>query len=500
MVKNLDLITALRTTELHLPFTVPLEIKQKDNNIEHTTLECLEILRHLPGRRVVCRATYQDRQVLAKLFIHKGKARRDYQQELDGYQLLAQNEHKENTTEEIVTPQLVAHGTFSTGGFFVLFQYIDDCVQLQGTLPPTLNATAKQAIDSLMQSVATMHNLKVQQIDLHLNNFLQKANKLYTIDCGDISQLKHNKKKQLRQIHKNIADLLSQLPISYNSSLEEFIKTYQQASNNASQLSTAKIKQHMTKWRKWRLKNYLKKSSRTCTEFIAEKSWHQFRVYRREYSNSEWLECYANVDQLAEESLRLKDGNSATVAQTTCDGINIVIKRYNIKNFKHLLSRFWRPSRAWRTWQNAQRLNVLGIATPQPIAIIERRWGYFRSQAYYISIHEPAPDTLTIYDPSKHTTNRQQLMATQHLRNFQQLFRTMQYAKISHGDMKGNNFLLSENNLSVIDLDAMRFHHCQYGFNRAFAKDMDRFLRNWSPDSPIQQQVRQMIDNMKQQN
>jgi hypothetical protein len=55
-------------------------------------------------------------------------------------------------------------------------------------------------------------------------------------------------------------------------------------------------------------------------------------------------------------------------------GRTLVIKRYNIKGFAHWLKRFWRPSRAWHSWREGNRLAFLGIATPKPLAVLEKRF------------------------------------------------------------------------------------------------------------------------------
>jgi hypothetical protein len=78
----------------------------------------------------------------------------------------------------------------------------------------------------------------------------------------------------------------------------------------------------------------------------------------------------------------IKAGNTATVARLYVDGEAFVVKRYNIKSWQHAMGRMWRPTRAQRAWQNAHRLRMLGIATFKPIALIERRLGPMRRDAY----------------------------------------------------------------------------------------------------------------------
>jgi hypothetical protein len=55
----------------------------------------------------------------------------------------------------------------------------------------------------------------------------------------------------------------------------------------------------------------------------------------------------------------------------------------------------------------------------------------------------------------------------------------MRREKISHGDMKATNFVISHGQLVVLDLDALRQHSDQSGFERAFRRDLRRFFQNW---------------------
>jgi serine/threonine-protein kinase RIO1 len=52
-------------------------------------------------------------------------------------------------------------------------------------------------------------------------------------------------------------------------------------------------------------------------------------------------------------------------------------------------------------------------------------------------------------------------------------------ANISHGDMKATNFIVTDNGLELIDLDAMRIHVTREKTIAAIKTDIDRLLRNW---------------------
>jgi len=154
---------------------------------------------------------------------------------------------------------------------------------------------------------------------------------------------------------------------------------------------------------------------------------------------------------------------------------NWVIKRYNIKNFWHGLRRCLKPSRAWVSWGNAHRLTISGIATPKAIAVIEKRFGPLRWGAYYVCEHIDAPDAAKdLYNTTP------ELIATNiTIQNFIDMFATWHYSGICHGDCKATNFLISNQQPWVIDLDVMREFKSRQSFLRHYRIDRKRFLHNW---------------------
>ena len=52
-------------------------------------------------------------------------------------------------------------------------------------------------------------------------------------------------------------------------------------------------------------------------------------------------------------------------------------------------------------------------------------------------------------------------------------------SRISHGDLKATNFVMSAEGPVILDLDGMREHKNHDSFRRAFNRDVDRFMKNW---------------------
>ncbi len=60
-------------------------------------------------------------------------------------------------------------------------------------------------------------------------------------------------------------------------------------------------------------------------------------------------------------------------------------------------------------------------------------------------------------------------------------------ARISHGDFKATNQLWHDDQVWLIDLDAMQAHADQTSWHKAWIRDRSRFIRNWPAGSQLAQ-------------
>jgi tRNA A-37 threonylcarbamoyl transferase component Bud32 len=186
-------------------------------------------------------------------------------------------------------------------------------------------------------------------------------------------------------------------------------------------------------------------------------------------------------------NVRLKSGNTCTVSLTEVSGQKVVVKRYNIKNFWHGLNRAWRPSRAAKAWSNAFRLNIDGIATAAPVALLERRWGMLRREAYFLAEYVDAPDIAEWMAAAPAEQRLPVAMATA------RLLHKMQRLQLAHGDLKATNIKIVEGKPVLIDLDSLREHRCAWLFGKRHARDLRRLLKNWQHDAAMQQTIAQAL-------
>lgn len=161
--------------------TLPLSIELADA-AGPGQLQLLSLLRVLPGQRYVGAAIWRGRPVLAKLLVGSNAARH-FQRELQGVRLLAE--------QGLTTPLLLADGLQDGEGGWLLFEFLEGAQSLADAwaaveaLPPL--ADEQQAVlAEALGAIAQMHAKGLWQEDLHLDNLMRQADKLYLIDGGGI--------------------------------------------------------------------------------------------------------------------------------------------------------------------------------------------------------------------------------------------------------------------------------------------------------------------------
>ena len=442
------------------------------------------LLRVLPGQRYVGLAEWRGRPVLAKLLVGD-KAARHFQRERDGARLLAE--------QGLPTPPLLADGLREGEGGWLLFEYLDGAESLwdawRAVENQALLSSDQQAVlAEALGCIAHMHAKGLWQADLHLDNLLRHDGQLFVIDGGGVQVEVAGQPLSRSKVLENLGVFFAQLPAELTPFIEELLVHYLLA-NGEHALPLEALLNEVAKVRKWRVRDYLRKVARDCSLFAAKVGAFGLRVVRRD-DEVDLQPLLANLDRLTEQGHIYKTGGAATVARVELNGRPLVVKRYNVKSVAHWLKRFWRPSRAWHSWVEGNRLHLLGIATPRPLAVLEQRWCWLRGRAYLITEYCGGQDIIARFnnylDRSPPET---ELLA------LDRLFAALLRERISHGDFKGHNLFWDEDlaRWSLIDLDAMQQHRSARSFARAYARDRARFLRNWPADSALHQLLNQRI-------
>jgi len=442
-------------------------------------LQLLSLLRVLPGQRYVGAGVWRGRTVLAKLMVG-AKAARNFQRELNGVRLLAE--------QGLTTPQLLADGLQEGEGGWLLFEFLEGAHSLGDAWDavaslPVLADEQVAVLAEALTAIGQMHLKGLWQEDLHLDNLLRQGGKLYLIDGAGICVEDAGKPLSRQKVLENLGVFFAQLPISLEPFIEELLVHYL-LSNGEHALPLEALLKQVEKVRAWRLHDFLNKTGRDCSLFSVQQGAFALRAVRREEEPA-MLPVLARADALLDQGHLYKTGGAASVGKVEVDGRTLVIKRYNIKGFAHWLKRFWRPSRAWHSWREGNRLAFLGIATPKPLALLETRFLWLRGKAYLVTEHLPGPDIIERFAPYVDQGDAPEA----ELAALDRLFADLLRERISHGDLKGHNVFWADGRWALIDLDSMCQHRSASSFAAAYARDRARFMRNWPVGSVLYQVI-----------
>ena len=444
-----------------LPFTVAL----RDGRL----LTVSRLLRLLPGKRIVGEGVLGESRVLAKLFVADA-SERHWAQECRGIESLV--------ARDIPTPQVLLAEPLPAGGHLVLTEFLAEAESLSAQwaqlgAPTPGEAAALAVLQPALAMLARLHRAGLAQKDLHLGNFLRLADHLFVIDGDSVTAAEPPLSPA--SAAANLGMLLAQLPAAWDTEGRHLLEIYRAAGGATIDEST--LAREVDRVREWRLKDYLGKCVRDCTLFSVEQGATRFTsVLRTEAGRLAAL--IDDPDRVLAAGRRLKSGNTCTVAQATAGDGEVVIKRYNLKGLGHALSRAWRPSRAWHSWREGHRLQLLGIATPAPLALIEERFGPLRRRAWLVADHCPGASLADHLAADREPPAAEAAALTT-------LFATLHRLRISHGDLKASNLLWHAERIWLIDLDACTQHRTDAAFRKTWQRDRARLLRNWPADSML---------------
>lgn len=216
-------------------------------------------------------------------------------------------------------------------------------------------------------------------------------------------------------------------------------------------------------------------------DYLIQKSRHKLLVICKEMAVPELLHLLGDPDSVftRADAHIMADNKLATSARIKIRDSEIVIKRYRWRQGWTGWSRLFRPTRAARCWHFAQRLLKHGVLTPEPIALVEKRWGWLRRDSYYVTRYYAAP-SLFDFIASTHDP----VVLDKIWKKWEILQQKLTAIRLSHGDTNHKNFLVIDHDLMMLDLDTMRRHFFEHRLNRKRERDYQRFLRGWKNKKP----------------
>ena len=448
-------LAAAELGEVDASFPAPFEL-----HLTSGRWICAQILRVLPGRRVVLKArrssgpaaqSEEAPDVVLKLFIGSGH-NRYRQRERRGLDWLRE--------AGLPVPGLL-EDLEDEGLSGMVIEYLPDA----RVIAAEDQATVEQAADLL----GRMHEAGLWQVDLHLKNFVQSARGLFAVD-GDGVRRRANPVPRQRGL-EDLALLAAQRPPQEDEGASALLDGYL-ANRPGPAPSAVEFGSKIDRARRGRGQRFQKKCFRACSELSVSED-EAFRYFTRR-GRGELVQrllsernAFSNGEGfLAMEAV--KQGNSATLVRTRADG-GVIIKRYNIKSVSKALRRLlWPMPRYRRAWMSGQLMTFLDLPTAQPLALVEEKRPLLPSVAYLVMEDLGGKDL----DLEVAERGLSQARAAEVAR----LFLLLKRAGLTHGDSKASNFVVSDERVFLVDLDAMRLGTAQ------FDKDVERFLANWEGD------------------
>ncbi|GAB4222708.1 MAG: lipopolysaccharide kinase InaA family protein [Gammaproteobacteria bacterium] len=426
-------------------------------------------LRVLPGQRLVLGGEWQNvagtsATAIMKYYLHDKRAEVHCKREVQGLALL----HAANIPAPLVLYCDEKH-------HYCLLEYLPQARNLVEVMTQLhhedLTAVSKVLLQ-LTDLLAYMHDAGICQRDVQPANFVWSRDQWHVVDGGGIVTCRNN-----QQLLANFALFLVQFGLRYQAIFQQLYDRYQQQRPTVKLPSMEFFREDIFNQYHKRRRHFLRKTLRQCTAFTRDKTLRQLRLYKSDISPSVIANCVENPQHLfnqpAEELHYLKQGNTSTIVATRIETHDLVIKRYNIKNWRHALTRCLRPSRALNAWRSALWLENCGIATAKPIAMIEQRYGSLRGPAYFVSEYVPGQRLIEYMHDGK--LLHQQIIANKVIA----LLRRLYQEQIVHGDLKASNFIVYQEQPYIVDLDSLYVERDARRLRLAFKKDIRRFLDNW---------------------
>lgn len=204
----------------------------------------------------------------------------------------------------------------------------------------------------------------------------------------------------------------------------------------------------------------------------------EFKSHEKEISAA-----FQNFDQLGENYIV---GERNRIKLFDIDNQKINIKAFKIPNkLNQLIYRYFRPSKAKRSFNYAQHLLQKGIGTPNPVAFFEEFGGLGLKRSYYASIHQDYDLTYRELVEVKDYPDHENI-----LRQFTQFCYKMHQSGIEFKDHSPGNTLIKKGkeglySFYLVDLNRMKFHDFM---------DIEQRMKNLSRLTPKKEMVQVMAD------
>jgi tRNA A-37 threonylcarbamoyl transferase component Bud32 len=339
----------------------------------------------------------------------------------------------------------------------------------------------RSLIECFGKTIGQMHNKGIFHGDLRLGNVLvQQKEKGMRFFFLDNERTKKFQRLPARLRLKNLVQINMFQENIINADRMRFFRKYC-AQNSLTKKTEKDLAKHVLKKTEQRLGTHrnptknMKKYLRTNEKYLRIKADRYLAVFDRSFCQEpEAINFIRNIDTLMKHGDYLKNGDTSSVSHSVWNNKNIVTKQYIHRGFFHSLRHTIKRSRALRGWLNGHRLLNLGIPTPKPLAYLEQRKGLLVWESYLVTEYV---DGRNLSDLEQDTNVPQQQLSGI-IGQIEEFLERLEKHRISHGDLKHTNILITPKGPVLTDLDTMRVHRlsCTHKFRRS--KDVARFRKS----------------------
>ena len=477
----------------------------------HCKIEVTEVLRFLPGRRLVCAALLDDVPVVCKWFLGSG-ASRYRQRELAGQHLLREARLPTPTILRSFDYSLEERADADSTGCALVFEYLHGAEVLRDEHL----RREPELYSQLFRLLALMHRAGVVHNDLHFGNLMYRPN-----SPGRIEAIA-GESNSLWLIDSDAVTRASPSALELSESVEQFVRL---ATQTRSPLSYSELQSHWQSYsldrefsceayafdliakryrlaRRQRLVHFQAKMRRNCSAVA-----HRRTISGQALLNRGWLGDLGDQETIGREMLAwldalprlmqerdeqagavIKDGNTATVVAASFRDQALIVKRYNNKSLSHRLRRLFRPDRGLNSWVFAHTLEFTGIATAPAVALLRTRF----AGPTYLVMQKVAGVEL---DPARLDGSADTF--AQLSQQLAGLLDALAAEGLVHHDTKTSNFLWDQTNkaLTLIDLDAMTLPASGRAASSGHERDRLRLLRNFAATPDLQRRLGSVLGN-----
>lgn len=229
----------------------------------------LEIVRRVPGKRLVCKGDWNGQPVYAKIFIGQ-QAERYAARDAAGVERLLQ--------ARILTPQLLYQGVAraDSGAVRVLIFSAIAGKNAEEVYAASSYSEKLVLAKKLVKEVANHHHAGLVQTDLYLKNFLVAGDKVFTLDGDAIQPLPRFFTGRIAL--GNLAVLLSKFDVlEIQQWLESLLQAYVDARGWHKPINMRRMQAKVMRHRQRVVQGYAeKKVFRQCTDVAVSRSWFHF--------------------------------------------------------------------------------------------------------------------------------------------------------------------------------------------------------------------------------